>query len=394
MNKIYADAVVIGGGVIGTAVTYYLTKSGLKPILVEQHNLNAGSSGTCDEGIILQSKSPGIVLDMVKQSASIYKSLQDELGYDIGYRNSGGLILIDDEKFIPLISDMVKKQQAQGIEITMLDRKETHEKQPGLSPKVIASAYSKNDSSVYPFKLTLGYTTAARALGARFLFHNKVIKIRKYRKKVRKVITNEYEISTPVVVDCSGVGSREIGKMAGVKIPILPIKGHLVITEQVPPLVLQQIIDARFISAKHNPDLINKSRKKSGLNIGLSISQARTGNLIIGGSREKGVYNTDTSLNTVKEILKNAVNYIPALKNISIIRAFAGLRPSSPDGIPILSRTPIEGFYIASGLGGDGISLSPLVGKTMSELVVEGKCELIDMSLLSCERFLNSSTTI
>jgi Glycine/D-amino acid oxidases (deaminating) len=387
MSKLFTDAVVIGGGVIGTAITYYLSKAGLKPILVEDKNLNSGASGACDEGIILQSKNSGIMLDMVTKSAEIYKTLPEELDYNIGYHNVGGMILINDEKYLPVIERFVKKQNSQGLSISMLDYKDTHMQQPGLAKTVIASAYNESDSSVYPFNLTLGYIKAAKKLCARFLPHNKVINLSTESGKITKVITNEHEISTPIVINATGYSAGIIGNMLGMEIPVFPVRGQIVITEQVPFMIHHQIMDAKFIVAKHEPELLDENSIISSLHVGLSLSQAPTGNLIIGGCRENAGYNTNTNFVAIKEILKNAVNFFPFLNNICAIRTFAGLRPTSPDGLPILCGTDISGFYIATGLGGDGISLSPIVGKIMSELIVNRKCDIVDMNALNLDRF-------
>ncbi len=390
MSRLFADAVVIGGGVIGTAIMYYLSKLGMKPVLVEDRNLNAGASGSCDEGIILQSKKLGIMLNMVRKSAELYKNLPKELDYDIGYRNVGGMILINEEKYVPVIKSFVEKQNDQGLNITMLDYKDTHNNQPGLAKNVIASAYNKDDCSVYPFKLTLGYIKSAEKLGSKFLPHNKVIKLSTHQGKITQVITSEHEIFTPIVINSAGYSADIIGKMLGIDIPVFPVRGQLIITEQIPFVIYHQIMDAKFIVAKHKPQLLEQDSIASKLHIGLTLSQAPTGNLIIGGCRENAGYDTNTSFTTVREILKNAVDFFPFFKSISVIRTFAGLRPTTPDNLPILSSTKVSGFYVATGLGGDGLSLSPIVGKIMSELVVNGKCNIVDIRQLCLDRFKSS----
>ncbi|WHH58130.1 FAD-dependent oxidoreductase [Petroclostridium sp. X23] len=387
MSRLFADAVIIGGGVAGTAITYYLSKTGLKPILVEQKNLNAGASGSCDEGVILQSKNPGIILDMAIRSAALYKNLEKELNYDIGYRNVGGMIVINDEKYVSTIENFVQKQYGQGLNICMLDYDDTHRQQPGLAENVIASAYNQDDCSVYPFRLTLGYVRAAEKLGARFLPHNKVTKLSTIKGRITHVITNQHEISTPTVINAAGCNVNNISGMLEIELPVFPVRGQIVITEPVPHIVRHQIMDARFIVAKHQPQLLDQNSLSAKLHVGLTVSQAPTGNLIIGGCREKVGYDTNITFTAVREIIKNASSFFPFCKNVCMLRTFAGLRPATLDNLPILSKTPISGFYIAGGLGGDGLSLSPIVGKIMSELVVNEKCDIVEMSQLSLERF-------
>lgn len=387
MSKLYYDVAVIGGGVIGTSITYFLSKYGFKVLLIEEKNLNSGASGACDEGIILQSKSSGIMLDLVMESAKIYKNLSKELEYDIGYRNVGGMILIKDEKYIPAIENIVDLQRKRGLKVSMLDYHDTHSLQEGLSKKVIASVYNKDDSSVYPFKLTLAYMSKAEKLGGNFLPHNRVMNISINNGKVEKIVTKDHEIYAPVVINAAGNAARAIGKLAGIDIPVFPIKGHLIITEQIPYIIHSQIMDAKFIMSKHKSKLPSNSTADSKYNVGFTLSQAPTGNLIIGGNRENAGYDTSTSFAVIGKILKEAVDFFPFFKEVSVIRTFAGLRPSTPDSLPILSETEISGFYVAAGLGGDGLSLSPIVGKIMCELITNGKSNIVDLDKLKLERF-------
>ncbi len=389
MSKIFADAVVIGGGAIGASISYYLTKAGKKPLIIEQNHINAGASGACDEAVLLLSKSHGIMMDMAIKSAQLYKNLENELDADIGYRNNGGMILINNETHIPMLKSFVKKQQAHGLDISLLDKSKTHTLQPGLSSKVIASVYSKNDCSIYPFHLTLAYIKAAKKNGAKVLLHNKVSniqmknKISSYSKARFKVITPYNEISTPIVINAAGVSADKIGKMVGLEIPVSPTRGQIIITEQVPHLINSQIIDADFVIAKH----YLAQQHSPALKIGLTLSQSRTGNLIIGGCREQAGIDTNTSFSTIRDILKNAASFFPVFEDINMIRTFAGLRPSTPDHLPIIAPTSVSGFYIASGLGGDGLSLAPIVGKIMSEIITKNRCEMVDVKSLCLERF-------
>ena len=103
-----ADAVIVGGGVIGTSIAYYLSKKGIKPILLERDDLASGSSGACDIDIILQSKNPGIHLQLAMESAKMYKTLADELDFNIEYETCGGMILIENEEQLKVMRTLLR----------------------------------------------------------------------------------------------------------------------------------------------------------------------------------------------------------------------------------------------------------------------------------------------
>lgn len=173
-----ADVVIIGGGVIGTSIAYYLSKKGIKPILIEKDDLASGSSGACDIDIILQSKNPGIHLQLAMESAKMYETLADELDFDIEYETCGGMVLIEDEEQLKVMKDFVKRQKAIGLQVKLLGLKEASEIQPGLSPNLVGSTYSPQDAHVNPMRLCQAFAKAAKRLGAEIYLNTGVLDIR------------------------------------------------------------------------------------------------------------------------------------------------------------------------------------------------------------------------
>lgn len=383
-----ADAVIIGGGVIGTSITYYMSKQGIKAILLEKDDLASGSSGACDIDIILQSKNPGIHLKLAMESAEMYKTLADELAFDIEYKATGGMILIENEDQLRVMNDFVKRQKAIGLQVELLSLKEASDIQPGLSPHLVGSTYSPQDAHVNPMKLCQAFARAAKKQGAKVYLNTRVLDIRLEKGKIKSVITDRGEIETQTVINAAGVYAPMIGEMAGISLPIKPRRGQIIVTEPVPKLVMADVLCAKYIVAKYNPKLTEKSdNPEARLGVGLSLSQTHDGQILIGATREFVGYNKSTTHEALHAILRNATSLVPVLKSIHVIRSFAGLRPYTPDGLPLLGRVDgIQGFIIAAGHEGDGIALSPVTGRIISDIVANGKT-FMDMSCLSPDRF-------
>ncbi len=383
-----ADAVIVGGGVIGTSIAYYLSKKGIKPILLERDDLASGSSGACDIDIILQSKNPGIHLQLAMESAKMYKTLADELDFNIEYETCGGMILIENEEQLKVMRDFVKRQKAIGLQVKLLDLKEASEIQPGLSPHLVGATYSPQDAHVNPMKLCQAFAKAAKELGTEVYLNTGVLDIRLEKGKVKSVITSKGEVQTKTVINAAGVYAPMIGEMVGLSLPIKPRRGQIIVTEPVPKLVMADVLCAKYIVAKYNPKLIEESdNPETRLGVGLSLSQTHDGQILIGATREFVGYNKNTTHEALRAILRNATRLVPALKSIHAIRSFAGLRPYTPDGLPLLGQVEgIQGFIIAAGHEGDGIALSPVTGRIISELIVDGKT-FMDISCMSPVRF-------
>jgi len=387
MNKT-TDIIVIGGGVIGSACAYYLAKEGQRVILIEKNDLASGASGACDQDIILQSKNPGIHLELALASAKMYPDLAQELDYDIEYENYGGMILIETPYELKIMEEFVIRQKALGLEVEILDYKEALKLQRGLSPHIVSFTYSPQDAHVNPIRLNLGFALRAQKHGAEILLATEITDVLVKNDHIEGVKTSKGIIYAPIVINAAGAWAPIIAKMVGQDLPIEPRRGQIVVTEAVPRLIMGDVLSAQYIAAKYNPSLNqNEASLSKKLGVGLSLSQTKKGNILIGATREFVGYDTRNTREGIREILKNAVRLIPVLKDINIIRTIAGLRPFTPDGLPILGPVnQLQGLYVAAGHEGDGIALAPLTGKIMTQLIIDGKSSL-DVSALSPQRF-------
>lgn len=385
-----ADVIVIGGGVIGSAAAYNLTKRGLRVIQLERDYFSSGASGACDQMVIPQSKTPNEHLSLALYSVELYKHLSEELERDVEYVRKGALILIENEQEKETMAGIVEKQNALGLHTRMISVDEAMRLQPGLNPDAIVGAvYGDADGEVNPFKMNLAFTDRAKELGAVVHTGEAVQEILVRSGKVYGVKTSKDTYYAPVVVNAAGAWAPVVGAMAGLNIPIKPRRGQVFITETMPPFVQKCVLNARYIVAKHHPETLkNDHSLKAKLGVGIALTQSHKGNILFGGTREFVGYDTQNSVEGIMEAAKNAIHLVPGLRHMKLIRLMGGVRPYPPDSKPLIGFVDqLEGFFMAAGHEGDGICLAPASGKLVADLIVDGTTDVPAAASFDPNRF-------
>jgi glycine/D-amino acid oxidase-like deaminating enzyme len=366
-KKVYADVLVIGGGVIGASSCYYLSKKNLKVALVEKSGIATGASGSCDGFIFLQSKKDNDLISLTRESLKIFENLSEELSYDIEFEKCGGLVIRSGSETSGDFLDFGQFQEM-GIKVELLDNKQLREIEPFISGKAAAgAAFCKDEGQVNPINLTIGFALAARKNGAELLTGKEVREIEVSSegglKKIKRVLLGDgTEIVAKEVLCCCGAWSGMLGTLLGIEIPIMPRRGNLIVTETLPEILHHVILDYDYICCK-----FDESKE-----LGFTIEQAKSGNLIIGSTREFAGFYDGYDFSKIKSILKRAAYFFPLIKDVSVIRIFSGFRPFSKDFKPLIGSIPgFSNFSIAAGHEGDGIALSPVTGKIISKLIAD-----------------------
>ena len=367
-----ADVVVTGGGIMGCAIAYGLKKKGVGRVtVVERRGIGEETSSACDGGVNLQTKAPGPALELAKRSVELYQTLSQELDYDVHFEKYGGMVMVDSPELMGVVEHSVAEQTAAGVDVAILSGDEARRMEPCLSKRITAVTYCPDDGRVSPIHTTIGYAKAAGRAGVEFLLNTAVTGVTVEDGQVTGVETTRGPIRAEVVVNACGVYAPEIGRMVGLDIPILPRKGNIVVTEQMAPCVEHNLICARYIALKHDPDLARTSSDPSmRLGVNLFLEQTHDGNIIFGSNREWSGYDKSTSYEILCAICSYAASLVPFLSELNIIRTFAGLRPYCEGG-PILGPVDgIHGFVMAAGHEGDGIAMAPITGEIMSDYII------------------------
>ncbi|SFE56440.1 sarcosine oxidase subunit beta [Alteribacillus iranensis] len=377
--------IVVGGGLIGSSTAYYLAKFGAEVTLVDAKDIASGTSGACDRAIMLQSKKPGPTLDLAIQSASVYETLEEELEADLEYNKAGGMIVIETEEELKAMEEMVERQQKAGIGVRLISGEEARERQPALSKNIIASTWWDQDAECNPLHVSFAYANAARRLGAELKLRSPVTGFLREKDRIVGVQLNNEKVYADAVVLAMGVWTPLLLEQLDIELPITPRRGQILVTEQLDKVMHGNVLSAAYIANKLRRNQGKQAEDPYG--IGLAIGQTHSGQLLIGGSRQFAGYETDTDPEVTRKIAEVAVRAFPMLANVRIIRTFTGLRPYTPDGMPVLGPVPgMEGIFVAAGHEGDGIALAPISGKVMANVAC-GEDPGIDIRPFSMDRF-------
>jgi glycine/D-amino acid oxidase-like deaminating enzyme len=388
MATIQCDAAVIGAGVVGMSTAYELCKRRKKVLVIDKVVMGAGASGSCDDMILLQSKKPGILLEMAFKSLELFETLKTELPCDIEFERRGGTILIEDQAQLSVMEEFVASQNKYGLEVEIIDAKQLRKLQPFVSPHVIASTYSARDSQANPMALMKAFYLASKKLGMMYKTRSKPVEISNLQSHWRIRLENGDDVEAGVIVNVTGAWANEVNALIGFDVPIMPRKGQVIVTEAIPNIGKTNVWSAQYIVSKLKPGQVktgNTLADKYGL--GFAFTGTKNGNYLIGSTRENAGYDRTTDPEALALLAKQVSHFFPVMKRINFIRSFAGLRPSTPDGMPFLGEVPgSPGFFIAAGHEGDGIALSPVTGVVMADLV-EGKTPVFSMKDFNPGRF-------
>jgi len=354
MNR-KADVVVIGGGVNGCSIAYNLAKRGCSNVIVlEKNYLASGSTGRCGAGVRAQWGTE-MNLRMAIAAVHMFENMNEELAYDDDIEfNQGGYLLVayTDEGWAQFQKN-VELQRRFGLKVDVCTPEDAKEIVPHLNTEgLLGATFCPTDGHCNPFKVTDAYAKAARRLGAEILTHTTVTGIKVEGDRVVGVETDHGFIATPTVVNAAGGYSQDIARMAGVQIPNYSERHQILITEPV-----EHIQDPMVMSFHHN----------------LYCQQTPHGSFImgLGDPNEKPGYNTDSTWQFLQEMAEKAVWMLPPLRNLRIVRQWAGLYNMTPDRTPILGAVPgLTGFHLAVGFSGHGFMLAPMTGVLLAEEIL------------------------
>jgi sarcosine oxidase subunit beta len=365
-----ADVVIIGGGVIGLSIAYHLgQKKAGKIVLLEKGQLGEGSTSRCVGGIRTQF-STEINIRFSLESVKTFDHFEEEFGVNPEFKRIGYLFLATTDQDVKVFQQNLILQKQFGIPVEWLHPDEIRRRFPYLKmDDILGGTFSPRDGYAGPSEVLSGFAGGAKRTGVRIYEGVEAKEILVDKGKVTGVRTNGGEISSPVVVNAGGPYASLVAEMAGLCIPVKPLRRQVFVTA--PFHLTDQTI----------PLTIDFHR-------GWYFRQEVDGFLLSGPLDREPSFNTNTDYEAMVEASENAIYRVPALEKAQIARGWAGLYEISPDNHAILGKVPgLEGFILANGFSGHGFQHSPAVGKVISELILEGKAKTIDISSLSIERF-------
>jgi len=370
-----ADVVIIGAGIVGSSIAFHLTEAGVRNVLVVERETRQGlgSTGKSMGGVRAQFATD-VNIRMSIYSIPFFARFEEATGHPSGYKPHGYLFMATNERHMNYLRKNGVRQKALGLEnIELLSPDAIRKVLPQLrSDDIIGGSFCPTDGFVDPESVMTGFMARAIERGAELWRGTDVIGIYSDHSTVSGVLTSNGGVSSPVVVNAAGPWAAGIARMAGVDLPVQPLRRMLIPTEPFPglPERLPMMID--MATGWHF--------RQEGL--GLLMAWAHPD--------EQPGFRTDFDPAYIEKSLTHAASRVPDFANLAVNpkRCWAGMYEMSPDHHAILGRSPdVRGFYFANGFSGHGVMHSPATGRILADLILTGETSVIDAKDLNVQRF-------
>ena len=370
-----ADVVIIGGGIVGSSIAFHLTAAGCKKVLVIERETRQGlgSTGKSMGGVRAQF-STDVNIRMSLYSIPFFARFEQETGHPSGYKPHGYLFMATSDFHMKYLRTNIALQKGVGLKnVQLLTPDEIRTIMPQLrSDDIVGGSLCTTDGFVDPESVMNGFMARAVDRGAELWRAVQVTGIYYDHGAVSGVLTPQGGVSAPVIVNAAGPWAAGVARLAGLDLPVEPLRRMLVPTEPFPglPERLPMMID--MSSGWHF--------RQEGL--GLLMAWAHPG--------EQPGFRTDFDPAYIEKSLTHAAARVPAFADLQVNprRCWAGLYEMSPDHHAILGEAPdLRGFYFANGFSGHGVMHSPATGRILADLILEGETQVINAKDLNLQRF-------
>ncbi len=417
--KTQAEVVVIGGGIMGSAITYFLASRKADVVLLEKGTAG-GEQSTRAWGFVRQQGRDIAELPLAVAMNRMWPELSAELGADLEWTQDGVLLIADSEERMQQFRDWVNAARDYGIGTQIVSGQEINELIPAMHGTFVGGMYTPSDGHAEPTKVPMAFTNAARRLGATIEDGCAATGIEVSAGRVTAVHTERGTIHTPVVVCAAGAWSSRLARMVGLELPQLVVRATVAETYPVDPvtgigvaihgdvafrqrpngsiymsilgqsdheLMIDSLRYARWFMPNYR---LNREFIRVHANTTLVRDIARSVPMLperLQGADPLSSYASVPAQSVVEHARTRLGTLIPALDNVPILRTWGGKIDMMPDAIPVIGAVDRpKGFILATGFSGHGFALGPIVGQVVSELILDGQPS-IDLHALRYSRF-------
>lgn len=352
---------VVGGGIIGLSIAWHLAREGASVIVLERGKVGEGASGAAAGMLapLAEAQHPGPFVELGLASLRSYPEfidrLREESGLDAEQASPGLLRVARTHEEAESLCQASVWQSGAGLSVKRMDGDAARTLEPGLSSDVIAAVLSPNEKQYDPRQLLRMLAVACKHRGVPVMEDSPVIGFEAQDSAVKSVITPGSRFSCDQVVIAGGAWTEEIGRRLGVNVPIYPVKGQILALRDAPAPIRHTIYS----------------------HAGYIVPRA-DGRIIVGSTAERAGFDVRPTAGAISQLLSIAESLIPCLAQATFDSVWAGLRPASPDGLPILGRLPgWENAYVASGHFRNGILLAPITGEILASCITCGDHPLL-----------------
>jgi len=374
-----ADAVVIGGGILGASTAYYLTQLGFgKVALLEKHTLASGSTGK-SAAVIRSFYSNEVCVKLAKRAVDVFEHFHDELGEDIGFKRIGYMVITDQPATIDRVLGLHRRH---GIKSAKLSRDEIKKMLPHMNVEdVVVAGYEPDSGYADPHLTVIALVQKARERGLKTFQKRHVEKINAKNGKIESVETNRGLISTPVVVNAGGPWAAQVHQFPEIALPLRMSREQDCVMEAPEAFRNNPVVSDSILGAYSRSDVGGKFLA------GLGYPKEEE-------PCDPNHFDERSDQDFADKLAVKVVQRFPSLRNAKFLHGWAGMYSITPDWHPIVGQAPgIKGYYLAVGGSGHSFKIGPPIGESLAAMIA-GKKPPIDISAFRYERFQENQTFV
>jgi D-hydroxyproline dehydrogenase subunit beta len=345
------DAVIVGGGIVGTACALAFSRAGMRVALVERAEIGAGATAAAMGHIVVLDDSPA-QLALTRYSQILWLQLSGELPNDVEYTQLGTLWVAADDEEMQEICRKHSAYKEHGISSDLLDAQTLAHVEPALRPGLAGGLLMPEDAVVSP-QLAAQFLLGQALVAGVTLIREQVVVL----GSGKALLTNGDELHAPILVNAAGQWASELTP----GLPVARRKGHLAITEPYPGFLRYQVVELGYLKSAHVTTTDS---------VACNVQPRLNGQLLIGSSRQYGVEGREVEDKMLARIFARAAKYLPALPSLTIQRTWTGFRSATPDKLPLIG--PIaedKTVFLATGHEGLGITTSLATAQLLADLI-------------------------
>lgn len=375
-------ALIVGAGIVGAASAYFLSRAGFDVTILDAVAPSAGATGSADGAVSVASKKPGPMMEAAIEGVALYRQLRDDGLFAGLFKERSTFMLAQDEAEDAVLERHGSALSESGVAIRHLDQAAVHQAIGNLSPRVRSAIEVRGEGHAIGFELVNRLLAASGVTVRRGCTVDGLV-VGHQSGSVNALTTSHGKIGLDLVVLAAGGGSAQL---LGLDAVLRGRKGQLLVTERAPEInagMPGSLMSCRYLISKDSTDARMEETQRR---FGLVVDPLRTGQFLIGGTREETEIG-GTDIDAVRRLLIEAVELVPQMERVRLLRTFSGIRTATIDGRPLIGRVPgFDNMLLATGFEGDGICLGPLAGKMMSQLAL-GRKTTIDLAAFDPARF-------
>jgi glycine/D-amino acid oxidase-like deaminating enzyme len=373
MKKRAYDVLIAGAGIVGTACAAELAQAGLRVIMVEPEMVGGGATAAGMGHLAVMDDSPE-QFALTRYSQMLWKRLAPDLPDDVEYLPCGSLWIAADEDEMVEVRRKFNYYSERDVPVQVLDSQLLAEAEPNLRAGMAGALLMSDDAVVYSPTAARFLANAAKAHGAELLLGCRLTRVSEHTAE----LSNGTQLHAEWIVLANGTAATELTPGLSVQ----PRKGHLLITDRYPGFVNHQLIELGYLKSAHSV---------SSDSVAFNVQPRRTGQLLIGSSRQYGTHDPRVEGAMLSRMLARALEYMPGLRGLQSIRSWSGFRAATPDKLPFIGPHPdFASVFLATGHEGLGISTSLATGRLVRDMLLKRTSEISPEPYLPARAFAHA----